>query len=457
MISLRRRLLFTAAIALAIAFVLMGLALSLAFDRALRAHAVAEISDRINALARASRFGEGGVLQLARQPGDPRFSLIHGGLYWQIARPQEEELRSPSLGDYRVPWAIDPPRVGTLRTGLIKGPENQALLTAERVIMIDAQDGAKPVRFLVGMDDNELLEARLGFYEALVPSMLAVFGCLLAGLWSFLRFGLAPLGHLQGALSDVRTHRKSSIVGTFPKEIAPLVEEANALIAARSHDLVAARARAGDLAHALKTPLAVLDVHIRKLRSIGHPELADPIAEEVDHMDRVIRRELARARANIHATSVQQRADAFPIVERTCVALAKLAGSSALKFRIDFDRSIALLVDDTDLMEMIGNLVENATKWAKRSILVTGARKEDGSVLITVEDDGPGLSAEEILAVQTRGVRLDQSIQGTGLGLGIVRDLCELYGGELILGAAKSGGLSAAVKFPASRVAEKSS
>ncbi len=454
MISLHQRLLTTAATTLLIVFVMAGLALSLAFDRALRAHAIGEVSDRINALVRSSRIGEDGILQLARQPGDPRFSLVYGGMYWQIGRLSgHENLRSPSLADYHMPWANDPPRVGTLRTGIMTGPESQKLLIAERVVMIDAPNGAKPVRYLVGIDDNELVDARIGFYEAMVPSLFAVFGLLLAGLLFFLRFGLAPLNQLQNALSDVRMKRTSTILGAFPKEIVPLVEEANALILARSNDLIAARSRAGDLAHALKTPLAVLDVHVRKLRTMGYPELADPVAQEVDQMDRVIRRELARARANIHAISVQRRVDAFPVVERISSALAKLTDAKMLSFTLDFDHSIGLLVDETDLMEMIGNLVENATKWAKTSIHISSSRTSDGTVIITVEDDGPGLSAEEIMAVQTRGVRLDQSVQGTGLGLGIIRDLCELYGCELLLGPAKAGGLGASVVFPASRVA----
>jgi signal transduction histidine kinase len=233
----------------------------------------------------------------------------------------------------------------------------------------------------------------------------------------------------------------------------PLVDEANAVIAARAQDLIAARARAGDLAHALKTPLALINVQLRRLRAEGQSSLADPIAEEVDNMDRVIRRELARARANIHAASLQHRTAAFPIVERTCLAISRLNSGGTKTVTVDFDRSIELLIDETDLMEMVGNLTENAMKWARSSIQVFGARQVSGGASLTVDDDGPGLSPADILTVQTRGMRLDQSVQGTGLGLGIVRDLCELYGGELLLGRAPSGGLRATITFPSSRVA----
>jgi signal transduction histidine kinase len=234
--------------------------------------------------------------------------------------------------------------------------------------------------------------------------------------------------------------------------VQPLVDEANALIAARSQDLVDARARAGDLAHAIKTPLAVIDVHVRKLRSEGQADIANPIAVELGHVDRGIRRELARARANIHATNLKRRVNVFPVLERTCGALAKLTRGHDLRFEIDCDRSMQVLVDDTDLLEFMGNLVENATKWASSTVWVAGRRGEDGSLSLTVTDDGPGLSPQDIVAVQARGVRLDQAVHGTGLGLGIVRDICALYGGELILGRSEVNGLSASVVIPASRV-----
>ncbi len=222
----------------------------------------------------------------------------------------------------------------------------------------------------------------------------------------------------------------------------PLVEEANAVIAARAQDLIAARARAGDLAHALKTPLAVLDVLVRRLRGNGQSDLADPIADEVSNMDRVIRRELARARANFHAASHQAPTLTFPIVERTCTAIARLSSTRSIALELEFDRTISLLVDETDLMEMVGNLTENAMKWARTTVVVSGRRLDGGGALLSIEDDGAGLSPAEIVAVQTRGVRLDESVQGTGLGLGIVRDLCELYGGELVLGRSDRAGFA---------------
>ncbi len=452
MMSLRRRLLVAAAGVLSAAMVLMGFSLIYAFDQAVQAHAYAELEDRVDGLVRSLRIDGAGQVSLIRNPGDPRFEKQAGGLYWQIGSGTAVELASRSLGDTRLPWG-EPPRLGARRQSLIQGPKGQELLAYESNLAFDKPSGQAEIRFLMAIDDAELVEARTGFLKAIVPSMAAIFIVLLASLAAFIRFGLSPLNRVQTALADVRTGRRTTIAGDFPLEIMPLVDEANAVIAARAQDLIAARSRAGDLAHALKTPLAVLDVLVRRLRGNGQSDLADPIADEVGNMDRVIRRELARARANFHAASHRMPTPTFPVVERTCTAISRLSNARSISLEIAFDRTIALLVDETDLMEMIGNLTENAMKWAQTRIVVSGRRLDIGDVLLSVGDDGPGLSPEEIVAVQTRGVRLDQSVQGSGLGLGIVRDLCELYGGELILGRSEMGGLSATLQFPASRAA----
>ncbi|CAN1499595.1 BaeS Signal transduction histidine kinase [Rhabdaerophilaceae bacterium] len=452
MTSLRRRLLVTAAAVLSVAFVLMSLALVFAFDRAVRKHAYAELEDRVDGLVRALRIENDGSLRLIRNLGDPRFTKVFGGLYWQVGSGNKVELASASLGDTRLPWDALPPRLGARRPSILQGPNNQELIAYESNLAFDGPMGQVEIRFMMAIDDSEMLDARTGFLEAIIPSLLAIMFLLVMGLMAFIRFGLAPLNQLQNALADVRSGRRMNISGEFPREIMPLVDEANAVISARAQDLIAARARAGDLAHAMKTPLAILDVHVRKLRGYGQDALADPIAEEVGNMDRVIRRELARARANFHAASHPQPTAAFPIIERTCIAISRLSSARSIGLKLKLDRSLSLLVDETDLMEMVGNLTENATKWARTTIQVTARRLDGGGLALSVEDDGPGLSHEEIMAVQTRGVRLDQSVQGTGLGLGIVRDLCELYGGELILGRSELGGLSATLQFPANRI-----
>lgn len=452
MTSLRKRLMLTAAAVLVVVFVLMAGVLHYAFDRAVRAHSYAELDDRIRWLVRVLHADADGKLSLTRLPQDPRFDVVAGGLYWQIATADSVVLRSRSLGAQDLNWPAIWPPIGSRRSAIIGGSENQELLAMERAVAIETPTGHVEARIMVAIDDAELVEARQGFLAAIVPSLVAILLLLVAGLLAFLKFGLSPLSRIQAAMAAVRAGTQSTIAGTFAQEVQPLVDEANALIAARAQDLVDARARAGDLAHAIKTPLAVIDVHVRKLRSEGRADIADPVALELGHVDRVIRRELARARANIHAADRQRRTEVLPVLERTCGALSKLGRGRELHFEIDCDRSVQVLIDDTDLLEIMGNLVENATKWARSTVRVVSQAGEGGALSITVSDDGPGLSTLDILAVQARGVRLDQTVQGTGLGLGIVRDICGLYGGELVLGRSEAGGLSASVVIPASRV-----
>jgi signal transduction histidine kinase len=445
--SLHRRLLIVATIALSVALLAVGVGLSFAFERAMRARVVAELADQLDVLVQAVRIDRNG-LALVRNPPDPRFERAYGGFYWQIGRQSRTEAKSRSLWDQTLAWAVRPPRMGETRSSLMDGPSSQELIIVERQVMIDAPDGAEPVRFLVGLDDNELIEARTGFFEAIIPALIAVGASLLLGLWAFLRFGLAPLNRLQGALADVRNNKAAMIEGTYPAEVMPLVQEVNALIGARNEDLVKARSRAGDLAHALKTPLAVLSTQVRELREAGQAQVADEIAMEIDQIDRVVRRELARARANLQANRQITVTTIAPIVARTCAALGKLKAHAALGFEIKADASAAVTVDETDLMEMVGNLIENAAKWAVTKIRVDTEIGAAGLVGIIVSDDGPGLTPEQTRDVMRRGIRLDETVQGTGLGLSIVRDLAEAYGGDLMLGRSDLGGLRAALLLP---------
>ncbi len=355
MISLRRRLMVTAALVLVVMFVLMAGVLNFAFDRAVRAHTYAELDDRIGGLSRVLQADTDGTLRLTRLPHDPRYDVPSGGLYWQIGTADGIVLRSRSLGTTDLAWPEIWPPIGSKRSMVMAGPENQELLAMERAVVLETPAGPSEARIMVAIDDAELVEARQGFLAAIIPSLVAILVLLVLGLWAFLRFGLAPLNRLQAAIADVREGTQQMIFGSFPQEVQPLVDEANALIAARSKDLVNARARAGDLAHAIKTPLAVIDVQVRKLRSEGQAEIADPIAVELGHVDGVIRRELARARANIHAANRQRRIEVLPVLQRTCGALSKLTRGRDLSFQIDCDRSLQVLVDDTDLLEIMGN------------------------------------------------------------------------------------------------------
>ncbi len=213
MTSLRRRLVVTAGGVLSAAFILMGLALVFAFDRAVRAHTYSELEDRVDGLVRSLRIENDGTFRLIRNPGDPRFEKPAGGLYWQIGSGSKVELKSHSLANASLPWSETAPRLGTRRSSIMKGPGNQELLAYESNLAFDAPKGQVEIRFMMAIDDAELLDARAGFLEAIIPSMLAIILLLVASLVAFIRYGLAPLNRLQSALADVRSGRTSNISG----------------------------------------------------------------------------------------------------------------------------------------------------------------------------------------------------------------------------------------------------
>jgi signal transduction histidine kinase len=262
-----------------------------------------------------------------------------------------------------------------------------------------------------------------------------------------MRRGFSPVAQLRARLADVQQGRERQLRGDYPSEVQPLVSDLNALLAARDASVARAQAKAGDLAHGLKTPLAVLMQEAERARANGHHSLADTVTAEIERMRRQIDYHLAQARAGASAATAGTRAD----VAQSIAALLRTMA------RVHADRNLSLSdtstagfarVEAQDLDEMLGNLLDNACKWARSSVqvssTVTGA-----AVVITVDDDGPGLEPAMRHAVLSRGVRADESAPGSGLGLAIVQELAVLYAGSITLTSSPLGGLRAELTLPA--------
>jgi len=278
-------------------------------------------------------------------------------------------------------------------------------------------------------------------------SSLAVAGvCMLLGLWQVQR-GLSALDDLRGQLAAVRDGRTPQIAGRYPAEVAPLVADLNALLDHRDRAVRRAVAKAGDLAHGLKTPLAVLAHEAAHADAAGQRELAESIAQQVDRMRRQVDYHLAQARA--------AASGATPGARCAVVDSARPLARTLLRLHADRGVSIDVAVADAhvfrgqreDLDEMLGNLLDNACKWARSRVAVASSCVDD-LVVITVDDDGVGLGASMREAVLHRGVRADEAAPGSGLGLAIVRDVAELYGGSIALGPSPLGGLRATLRLP---------
>lgn len=283
------------------------------------------------------------------------------------------------------------------------------------------------------------------FAQTLQMVVVAIIGLTVGYLQ--MRRGFSPIAQLRARLADVQQGRERQLRGDYPTEIQPLVTDMNALLAARDASVSRAQAKAGDLAHGLKTPLAVLLHEAEQARANGHTSLADTLTTEIDRMRRQIDYHLAQARAGASAATAGTRAD----VGRSVAALLRTMA------RVHADRKLSFVEDGTtghvrveaqDLDEMLGNLLDNASKWARATVQVSATLRGD-TVVISVDDDGPGLDPAMRNAVLSRGVRVDESAPGSGLGLAIVRELAVLYGGAIALTASPLGGLRAELTLPA--------
>lgn len=283
-----------------------------------------------------------------------------------------------------------------------------------------------------------------GFHS--VMAVLTGFG-LMAGGFLCARRGLTPFQHLRERLAAVRSGEQGRVLGAYPTEVRPLIDDLNGLIENREHSIERAIATAGDLAHGLKTPLALLSQEADRLRSVGEVETAGTITQQIEKMSRQVDYHLARARAASSSASGVARCAVATSAEGLIRTLKKLHAARPVEIGTDIDPGIMVRMQREDLEEMLGNLLDNACKWATSRVCLATSQT-DGVLTLTFDDDGPGLPAELRSAVLERGVRADEAAPGFGLGLAIVRDLAELYGGSVSLEDSPSGGLRARLMLP---------
>jgi signal transduction histidine kinase len=268
-----------------------------------------------------------------------------------------------------------------------------------------------------------------------------------AGLLQLQR-GMSPLATLRARLADVRSGRTRRLEGEIPDEVQPLVSDLNALLEHREETVRRALTGAGDLAHGLKTPLAVLTREADRAAAAGQHEIAAALRQQVDRMRRQVDYHLARARAAASGAAPGARCAVAPSAEALIRTLLRLHAGRGLTIEARVPAAHAVRGQREDLEEMLGNLLDNACSWARSRVTVASSL-HDQRIVIVVDDDGPGLDPALRDAVLQRGVRADQAAPGTGFGLAIVRDLAELHGGAIVLDASPLGGLRARLELPA--------
>lgn len=444
--SLRLRLLAYAGGVMAAALIATWFGLNALFTRHLERRIAQELDTHLAQLAGGLRFDAAGVPSLAREPADPRFSRVYGGLYWQASDlTAGARIHSRSLFDAELPLPADRLEPGAVHVHESAGPAGEALLVHEQLILVPVGDKDHELRVSVAIDRAEIASLEAGFARDLVPALGILGVVLLGGFAVQIAAGLRPVDGLREGVAAIRAGREKRLSSAAPAEISPLVDEVNALLDAQDKAMARARDRAADLAHGLKTPLTALAADIGKLRARGETGIADDIEELAGRMRRHMERELARARVR-HGRSAAST-EVGPAISAILRALARTPEGERVAGASDAPDGVSAAIDPDDLNEIVGNLAENAFRHARAQVRIS-ARPDGEFVRIAVEDDGPGLDEAERSQALERGRRLDEKGAGSGLGLAIVADIASAVGGAIELDRSALGGLKATVRLP---------
>ena len=436
--SLSRRMIGVAALWIFLLLMAGGMALDRVLTSAITRNFDAGIEYVLNSMVAAGEIGPDGEVRFSRALADQRFLEPNSGLYWQVSGKGFESFPSRSLWDRRL--KVNAHTDGTVHVYDSKEFPDQKLRVMERDV--ELPDSPVMWRFQVAQDraglDEQIATLRktLGRSFALLGLGLVVMAALqtLYGLW--------PLRRLREAIGEMRTGKSNRVDEAMPNEVQPMIRELNALLAHNEKQAEEAREHAGNLAHALKTPLTV----IMNAATACAPDLGETVIREAATMRRQVDHHLARARAVGRRGNAHSRAEVWQSLDSVERAVGRLYPH--VRFDLDGAKDLKVHVERQDLDEMLGNLIENAAKYGGGSVFVT-VQQAGRYVECLVEDDGMGIPEEERQRIFDRGARLDTGKPGTGLGLAIVRDVAEIYDGDVSLEESEDlGGLLVRLKLP---------
>ena len=456
-VSLRFRLLAATVVALGAALVLAGLLLAGLFRDHVMRQLESTLATQLDQLTARLEVNASGQPHIDPQRlSDPRWQRPFSGLYWQLDRlspdgqVREAVLRSRSLWDQRLDLAADALTDGQRHVHPAIGPQGEPLWVVERSVRINE---AQPTswRLAVGSEMATTEQAVRDFNRSLALSLLTLGVLLVLAALAQVTVGLAPLNSLQLALNRVRSGDEPRLQGRFPHELQPLIDDFNAVLEHNAQTTARARTQVGNLAHALKTPLAVMGQAAGDAGA--RATLPALVGEQVALAQRQLNWHLARARAAATQGLPGQRTAVGPALDGLLRVMNKVHTERALHWRPPaLADTVWFAGESQDLQEMLGNLLDNAGRWARTTVAVTvtvEVQPQGARLRITIDDDGPGIAPERRDAARMRGVRLDESAPGSGLGLHIVAELSGLYGGSLALDTSPLGGLRVVLELPA--------
>lgn len=374
---------------------------------------------------------------------DPRYTTPFGGRYWQIEALDNGAIaRSRSLWDF----VIEAPAVDNGVHHDI-GPDNRHLILLTRRIEIAGQAGSRAYLVTVGEDHGPMHEATQQFSRDVTRVLLLLGGLIILAAWLQIKLGLAPIRRVKLAIEAVRRGEIGRLEGPFPSELNPLVQEVNGLLEARETMMDRARARAADLAHGLKTPLAAVHGIADRIREKGGQEDADLLQDLTFEMSERIDYQLRLAALRVRTSSHATRSSLNAAVIRTLTVLKKTGRGEGLHWTAELADDCWVDIHRQDLMELVGVTLENAAKWASSRVTVR-ASCHGAQAVVEVCDDGPGIPEEQLLSLGVRGRRLDQSLPGSGLGLAIAAEILDINRGSMSFSRAQIGGLIVTLRLP---------
>lgn len=426
-----------------------GAVLSNAFRLAAQNSFDAALQADMDGLIAAAEPDPGGGVMLAGRFLNHNFDRVYSGLYYQIRAGQSGGQISRSLFDREIN-PVNEPAKGALTWGSAEGPEKQRLrVLSRRVDLTPDTRSDADYTFLVGGDMAAVDRQTREFNTTLFWSFLLLGFGLIAAILLQVKVGLAPLRKVSLALGKIRDGEARRLDGNFPTEIAPLAFELNSLIQHSEEVVGRARTHVSNLAHFLKTPLAVLaaEADAQPKDSVERP-LAEMVKRQVFSMRRQVDHYLSRARAAGSLDVLGNRTQVSAVMDDLSRVIARIHVARGIVIDAECSDDIYFRGERQDLEEMLGNLIDNGCKWAKGRVRVR-CEKTAGRLVLTVEDDGPGLSETQRAQVGARGERLDETVPGSGLGLAIVRDISKLYGGFFAMDQSALGGLLARLDLPA--------
>ena len=434
--SLNRRMILSASLVLAVFMVVTTLALDQAFFESARSARQERLLGQLYLLIAAAEVDERGQLTLPETLSESRFSLPGSGLYAVVSGQDGIVLwRSSSALNVRMPF----------QTQLAPGEKVFVETPNYFVQSLGVKWAVGQAHYIFSVGENRAeFNAQIRHYrQSLWTWLTALAALLLLAQAAVLRWGLRPLRNVTAELNAIEAGQQENLQGTYPKEIQRLTDNLNSLLRHEREQRKRYRNALGDLAHSLKTPLAVM----RAALSNEPAQLSATVEEQVVRMDTIVNYQLQRASTAGMRELVATQVPLFSLAEKLVSALNKVYRDKSVQVDIAIDRTLCLVGDESDWMELLGNVLENAFKWCRTAIRFS-ASVQDGKLVLVIEDDGLGLESSQLNTILQRGARADEAVPGHGIGLAVVHDIVEAYQGHIALGRSRLGGAAITLTFP---------